>query len=183
VISASIERQLAGKAYFEWGSDGLHFSLSMPRGEKIGPMAHRSNRPYAIVESSRALPLRVTTGNRIFLVEDEILVAMMMRDILTDLGFTVVGPYTRLSEAMMAAVHDKIDAAIVDVNLDGQMVYPLADVLVARKIPFVFVTGYGVESIDGRFGYVPVIKKPVQRKALEGIFRLIGVSDLQYGTA
>ncbi len=114
--------------------------------------------------------MQLATGNRVLLVEDEILVAMMMRDILTELGFTVIGPFSRVSEAMVAAVHDDIDAGIIDVNLGGEFVYPVADVLVARKIPFVFITGYGVESIDGRFGQVPIIKKPVQRQVLQKIF-------------
>jgi PAS domain S-box-containing protein len=188
VISASIERQLGGEAHFEWRPDGLHCSLSVPRGEKIGPMAHRTDRLHTSSEGNNTLPLRLATGNRILLVEDEILVAMMMRDILTDLGFTVVGPYSRFSEAMVAAVHEKIDAAIVDINIGGQMIYPVAEVMVARQIPFVFVTGYGIESIEGRFGHVPVIKKPVQQKTLEGIFILTGASsartsDLHYGTA
>jgi two-component SAPR family response regulator len=116
------------------------------------------------------LPIKLATGNRVLLVEDEILVAMMMRDILSDLGFSVIGPFSRLSEAMVAAVHNEIDAGIVDINLGGEFVYPVADVLVARGIPFVFVTGYGVESIEGRFGSVPIIKKPVQRQALQKIF-------------
>jgi two-component SAPR family response regulator len=94
----------------------------------------------------------------------------MMRDILTDLGFTVIGPFSRLSEAMVAAVHENIDAGIIDINLGGEFVYPVADVLAARKLPFVFVTGYGVESIDGRFAHVPIVKKPVQRQALQSIF-------------
>jgi hypothetical protein len=71
---------------------------------------------------------------------------------------------------MIAAVHDDIDAGIIDVNLGGEFVYPVADVLIARKIPFVFVTGYGVESIEGRFGHVPIVKKPVQHQALQRIF-------------
>jgi two-component SAPR family response regulator len=71
---------------------------------------------------------------------------------------------------MVAAVHDDIDAGIIDVNLGGEFVYPVADVLVARKIPFVFVTGYGVESIDSRFADVPIVKKPVQRQVLQKIF-------------
>ena len=129
--------------------------------------------PASIGRRARTSPpsrCRLATGNRVLLVEDEILVAMMMRDILTELGFTVVGPFSRLAEAMVAAVHDEIDAGIIDVNLGGEFVYPVADVLAARKIPFVFVTGYGVESIDGRFGYVPIIKKPVQRQVLQNIF-------------
>ena len=64
---------------------------------------------------------------------------------------SVVGPFSRVAEAMVAAVHEDFDAGIIDVNLGGEFVYPVADVLVARDIPFVFVTGYGVESIESRF--------------------------------
>ncbi len=67
-------------------------------------------------------------------------------------------------------MHDNIDAGIIDVNLGGEFVYPVADVLAARNIPFVFITGYGVESIDSRFDYVPIVKKPVQRQVLQKIF-------------
>ena len=63
-----------------------------------------------------------------------------------------------------------IDAAVLDINLDGEMVYSVADLLAARGIPFVFVTGYGAESIDGRFAHVPVLQKPVERQMLEGVF-------------
>src|SRR5882724_8666972 len=169
VIGASIERQLDGEARFEWQPEGLRCSLAVPRGDKIEPLA-RVSAHRMIVDVKPALPLQLETGNRLLLVEDEILVAMMMRDILTDLGFTVVGPFSRLSEAMVAAVHEEIDAGIIDINLGGEFVYPVADVLAARKLPFVFVTGYGIESIDSRFGYVPIVKKPVQRQVLQKIF-------------
>jgi PAS domain S-box-containing protein len=170
VIGASVERQLEGEAKFDWRPEGLHCSLSVPRTDKIAPLARQGGGQRAHGDDRPLLPLRLRTGNRVLLVEDEVLVAMMMRDILTELGFSVVGPFSRLAEAMVAAVHEEIDAGIIDVNLSGEFVYPVADVLVAREIPFVFVTGYGVESIDGRFGYVPIVKKPVQRQTLERIF-------------
>jgi PAS domain S-box-containing protein len=169
VIGASIERQLEGEARFDWRPDGLHCSLTVPRGDSIEPMRHAA--AYRIPTEERcALPIQLHAGNRILLVEDEILVAMMMRDVMGDLGFEVLGPFSRLSEAMVAAVHEDIDAGIIDVNLAGDFIYPVADVLVARNIPFVFVTGYGVESIDGRFARVPVIKKPVQQQVLQKLF-------------
>src|SRR3984893_7886821 len=170
MISASIERQLEGEATFDWRPDGLHCTLSVPRGDQIEPLAGLAGAHRAVGDDKSALPLRLKTGNRILLVEDEILVAMMMRDTLTELGFSVVGPFSRLSQAMVAAVHENIDAGIIDINLGGEFVYRVAEVLIARRIPFVFVTGYGVESIDSRFGSVPVIKKPVQRQALQTIF-------------
>jgi PAS domain S-box-containing protein len=177
MISASIERQLEGEATFDWRPEGLHCILGVPRGDQIEPLAGHAGAHRAVADDNSTLPLRLKTGNRILLVEDEILVAMMMRDILAELGFSVVGPYSRLSEAMVAAVHEEIDAGVIDVNLGGEFVYPVADVLVARKIPFVFVTGYGVESIDGRFGHVPIIKKPVQRQLLQKLF--VAPDDVQ----
>jgi PAS domain S-box-containing protein len=177
VISASIERQLEGEARFEWHPEGLHCSLAVPRGEKFEPMALRAGVHRMATEDKTTLPIKLDVGNRVLLVEDEILVAMMMRDILTELGFSVVGPFSRLSEAMVAVVHDDIDAGIIDINLGGEFVYPVAEVLIARKIPFVFVTGYGVESIDGRFGSVPVIKKPVLRQVLEKLFVAAGCEE------
>jgi PAS domain S-box-containing protein len=169
VISASVERQLEGEAKFDWRPEGLHCSLAVPRSENIEPMA-RHGFAQRMPDDRSHLPLRLGNGNRVLLVEDEILVAMMMRDLLSEIGLTVLGPFGRLSEAMVAAVHQDIDAGIIDVNLGGEFVYPVADVLVARGIPFVFVTGYGVESIDGRFAQVPIIKKPVQRQALQKVF-------------
>jgi PAS domain S-box-containing protein len=169
VIGASIERQLEGAVQFEWLPEGLHCSMRVPRNDAIEPLLQRAS-AHRATSDKPGLSLSLESGSRVLLVEDEILVAMMMRDMLNDLGYAVVGPFSRLSEAMVAAVHDDIVAGIIDINLDGEFVYPVADVLVARRIPFVFVTGYGVESIDGRFGEVPVIKKPVQRQALQQIF-------------
>jgi PAS domain S-box-containing protein len=170
VISASIERQLEGEVRFEWNPQGLHCTLAVPRTDKIEPMVRPSGKTRLPTDEKLALPIRLGAGNRILLVEDEVLVAMMMRDVLSELGLSVIGPFGRLSEAMIAAVHDEIDGAVIDINLGGEFVYPVADVLVARRIPFVFVTGYGVESIENRFGSVPIIKKPVQRPLLQKIF-------------
>jgi len=170
VIGASVERQLEGEAVFDWGPGGLCCTLSVPRSEQIGILAHDGVGRRTNGEDKCQLPLQLETGNRVLLVEDEILVAMMMRDILTELGFSVIGPFSRVAEAMVAAVHDEFDAGIIDINLGGEFVYPVADVLVARKIPFVFITGYGVESIDVRFANVPILKKPIQRQVLQSIF-------------
>src|SRR6266566_4148070 len=170
LISASVERQLAGEAVFHWRPEGLYCTLRVPRRDQIDALSHRPGAHARVSEERLDLPLQIDTGNRVLLVEDEILVAMMMKDILTELGFSVIGPFSRLAEAMVAAVHDNIDAGIIDVNLGGEFVYPVADVLAARNIPFVFITGYGVESIDSRFDYVPIVKKPVQRQVLQKIF-------------
>jgi hypothetical protein len=71
----------------------------------------------------------------------------------------------------MAAVgREDFQAAVLDVNLDGEMVYPVADAVVARGVPFVFVTGYSAEGIDRRFAKVPVLQKPIERQMLQSVF-------------
>jgi PAS domain S-box-containing protein len=167
VVTASVEGQLGGKARFDWRAEGLHCTLSVPRVEKpeAGKEARNGNdkvnghgKP-----SGRPAPL---AASQILLVEDEILVGMAMRDLLTDLGYSVLGPYGDVDEAIAAASSNKISAAVLDVNLAGVPVYPLANELITRQVPFVFVTGYGVESIDRKFSNIPVLKKPIEGQAL-----------------
>ncbi len=95
---------------------------------------------------------------------------MMMSDMLTDLGFEVIGPFARVADALAAAGREDFQAAVLDVNLDGEMVYPVAEAILARGVPFVFVTGYGAEGIDRRFAQIPVLQKPIERQMLQSAF-------------
>src|SRR5208337_285243 len=83
------------------------------------------------------------SGLKILVVEDEPLVAMALDDSLTDSGYTVVGPASSLKTGMRLIEEHAVDGAVLDVNLRGEMVFPLADALAKRSIPFVYVTGYG----------------------------------------
>ena len=105
---------------------------------------------------------------RILLVEDSFLLAEMIRDVLDDLGWVAVGPATRKSEALALAQSETFDAALLDVNLDGETSWDVASVLRTRGIPFVFGTGYDVSSIlpDDFAGSV-IIGKPYQSKDIE----------------
>ena len=109
---------------------------------------------------------------RVLLVEDEGLVAMMIEDLLTDFGCEVVASCDSIRSALewleMAA--EAPDCALLDVNLGGELVYPVADVLTARRIPFAFATGYGALP-DARFQGVPILSKPVNADRLETIIR------------
>jgi PAS domain S-box-containing protein len=167
IIVASIERQLGGQATFNWTPEGLRCVLTIPRGEKIEPDERAvSRRPP---EKERPGEARLAVGgNRVMIVEDEALVAMVESESLSELGFSVVGPFSRASDAM-AALND-VDAAILDINLDGDLVYSVADELAARGIPFIFVTGYAAETIEERFAHIPVLQKPIERQALQRIF-------------
>ena len=82
-------------------------------------------------------------GLRVLVVEDEMMVSMLIEDMLTDLGCIVVGPAARLDEAIALAESEQIDCAVLDVNLGGQPIFPLADILRAKGAPFAFATGYG----------------------------------------
>src|SRR5262249_13271230 len=112
----------------------------------------------------------VVTGNRVMVVEDEALVAMVVSDAMTELGYQVVGPFSRPPDAIAAVKDGDIAAAILDINLAATLAYPVAEELTSRGIPFVFVTGYGVESIDKRFSEIPVLQKPIERETLQRIF-------------
>jgi PAS domain S-box-containing protein len=171
VIGASIERQLGGTATFEWLRDGLQCTLSVPRSDKMKlPGPATTTRPGA--REDAGAPPQPVAGNRLLLVEDEALVAMAMKDLLVELGFEVLGAYRRTADALAAARDHDINAALLDVNLGGELIYPVADYLTAKGVPFVFVTGYGAETIDRRFAYVPVLQKPIERRVLENLFVL-----------
>jgi PAS domain S-box-containing protein len=168
VISASIERQLGGRAVFDWRREGLRCAMSIPHSDKVheGKFAGRTPADRG---TSAPAPKPVQ-GNRILLVEDEALVAMMMRDSLVELGFSVLGPFDRAAEALACAADEALDAAILDINLGGDLVYPVAERLARRDVPFVFVTGYDADNIDPRFADVPVLQKPIEREVLQGLF-------------
>jgi PAS domain S-box-containing protein len=170
IVFNSIERQLGGRVTFDWRPEGLSCAFSVPHNEKM-EQAERveGGRRSADKESSAEVKL-VISGNRVMIVEDEALVAMVVSESLSMLGCTVIGPFSRRADATAAIEAGEVDAAILDVNLDGEMIYPLAEILVARGVPFIFVTGYGVESIDSRFAHIPVIQKPVERQMLQRIF-------------
>lgn len=99
-------------------------------------------------------------GLRLLIVEDEALIAMMIQDVIRDAGAEVVGPAANVDMAMSALREQAVDGAILDVNLSGQRIDPVANALRARKIPFLFLTGYGKSGIGERFPSATVITKP-----------------------
>jgi PAS domain S-box-containing protein len=173
VISASVERQLEGSVTFDWQPDGLRFAMSIPLGERT-KLPKGSAVGWDVREERGAASQRAVAGNRLLLVEDEVLTGMMMSEMLTELGFDVIGPFGRVADAMEAVGREDFHAAVLDVNLDGEMVYPVADAVVARGVPFVFVTGYGAEGIERRFSQIPVLQKPIERQMLQRAFIDVG---------
>jgi DNA-binding response OmpR family regulator len=102
----------------------------------------------------------VLEGIRVLFVEAEFLVATLIEDMLMAAGCVVAGPIPRLSEALDAADRGTFDAAVLDVNVGGDRVYPVADALSRRNVPFVFVTGYGTSGLPREYAKRPRLGKP-----------------------
>ncbi len=106
---------------------------------------------------------------RVLVVEDEAIIAILMEDLLEDLGCQVVATAGTLEDAIAAARTGEFDLAFLDVNLRGVPVYPVAEVLRARAIPFAFVTGYGSVGVAATHVEAPILQKPFQSRDLAAI--------------
>jgi CheY-like chemotaxis protein len=107
------------------------------------------------------------SGRRVLVIEDEMIVAMLLEDMLADLGCTVLGPAARVDQALtIIAATRSLDAAVLDVNLNGQKSYPVADALVARGVPFLFTTGYRRDSVMNGYRSFPQLEKPFKLSEL-----------------
>ena len=94
------------------------------------------------------------------------IVVWLLEDMLVDLGCAIVGPATSVNRALAMIDAEAFDAAVLDVNLDGQMSYPVADALTARGMPFVFSTGYDKDTLRDGYRTFPVLQKPFHRSEL-----------------
>jgi DNA-binding response OmpR family regulator len=125
--------------------------------------------PIAPVDGREASP---TPQPRLLLVEDEVLVGLFMGEMLEDMDFSVTEPCRTLADGLAAAKNEKFDGAVLDMNLNGESVYPLADLLASLDVPFIFVTGYSADVVAERFAKIPIIQKPVAAETLAKILRL-----------
>lgn len=108
------------------------------------------------------------SGRRILLVEDEVMVAWALEDMLATLGCAVVGPAARVDQALALIETVEMDAAVLDINLNGEESYSVADALAARGVPFVFSTGYHKSTLREAYRSLPMLQKPYERSKLAG---------------
>ena len=115
--------------------------------------------------------MTVAPRSRVLLVEDEAMIAMLMEEMLGELECDIVATVGQFDQAMVAADKEVFDLAFLDVNLGGVPVYPVAEVLRGRGIPFAFVTGYGSAGADTANPPAPVLEKPFQARDLAAILQ------------
>jgi CheY-like chemotaxis protein len=107
------------------------------------------------------------SGIKVLVVEDEGFVAVLIEDMLRDLGCEIVASVARLPEAQGIAASVEIDLAVLDVNLNGQPSFPIAEILRDRGVPFIFSTGYGQNGLPHEFADHPLIAKPFSSTELQ----------------
>ncbi|WP_428155121.1 response regulator [Brevundimonas sp.] len=119
------------------------------------------------------------TGRRVLIVEDESLVAMLLETILEDMECIPVGPASNIDDGeTLARDTADLDAALLDVNVAGRQVFPVAEVLKARGVPFVFSTGYGEGGLPEEWRGQPTIQKPFTEAAIrDALMKAMGVAQ------
>jgi CheY-like chemotaxis protein len=106
-------------------------------------------------------------GRRVFVVEDESVITMLLQDMFEELRCEVVSLASRFQDALDKAKTLSFEVAILDVNLNGQRTFPIAEALIERGLPFVFATGYGAAAVPENFRGAPVLQKPFRLNDLE----------------
>ena len=109
------------------------------------------------------------SGLRVLVVEDELMVSLLVEDMLALQECIVIGPFSRVPEALEAAQTEALDLAVLDVNIAGVKVYPVAEVLAARGVPFLFLSGYGQNAIPKDHPDWRVCNKPFRMEELIGM--------------
>jgi len=102
--------------------------------------------------------------HRILVVEDEAMISMLLEDMVLDCGGEIVGPVARFDDALELARQAEFGVAVLDLNLNGTLSYPIAEVIRERGIPVIFATGYGADGLLDRFRDCPTLQKPFSQQ-------------------
>jgi two-component sensor histidine kinase len=160
LIERALELETGGRSRLEFRPEGLRCTIELPPSSMLPAVPPSAPLPPSAPAAS--------SSGRVLVAEDSALVLMLLEKQLPHLGWTVVGPATRLRQALDLAETESFDAALLDVNLDGELAWHLAARLQDRGIPFAFITGYDAEFVlPQRFAHVAVVKKPFDLTALK----------------
>ena len=116
-------------------------------------------------------------GKRILVVEDEALIAVMVEDMLTSMGSEVVGPVGTIEAALDLARREGLDAAVLDVNVRGERIDPVAELLMGRGVPVLFATGYGEVRLQSGAAATVIDKPYTQEKLARGLMAAMGIAN------
>jgi len=124
---------------------------------------------------------KILISRRILVVEDEMIVSWMLEDMLTSLGCIMIGPAVQLEQALvMAKTETALDAAVLDISLNGSKSFSVADMLTARGIPFVFSTGYNKDNLPAAYTDIPILQKPYRELELaEALRKILAPKELE----
>ena len=114
---------------------------------------------------------------RILVVEDDPMIAMDLEHIVADFGCVPVGPASNVAKGLAIVRQTRLDGAVLDINLGGERVWPLAELLDDQRVPFVLATGYSASEIPPRFQDRLILEKPLTEGALAAAFRTLGLVE------
>lgn len=162
--------QLGGRVEMKWPAEGLQLIVTLPASVYRLDTAHER----AIVTDAPPEPVSKPRTGRVLVVEDERLIAMELCKVLASLGWDVAGPAASIEDAVELLREAPFpDVAVLDVNLNGKAVYPVAERLRILDVPFIFCTGYDELDQSERYRDDPVIRKPVNFTLLDGELRRV----------
>lgn len=160
LIERALTFETGGQSKLKFAPEGVTCDIFLPPS-----VVHHPDKPSVSERSAIAPDTVVTTlpviAKRILLVEDSVMVVMLVENVLADLGWTIVGPASRLKEALELVETESFDGVLLDLNLDGEMTWDVAALLQNKRVPFIFSTGYDASSFfPDRFAHEQILNKP-----------------------
>jgi chemotaxis family two-component system sensor kinase Cph1 len=178
LIERALAMETGGKASLHYHSTGVACNVFLPSSSVLARSIQETAAPPAELNGNDRDHGVKGKRYRILAAEDSFLLVTLLQDLFDTLGWEMIGPATRVADAVQLARHDTFDAALLDINLDGSMSWEVALVLKERGIPFVFGTGYSVSDIlpENLVG-TPVISKPYQLNELQQVIQRVIVGN------
>ena len=170
LIRRNLNYELQGKVENQFDAEGFHCTLRIPLGPGVeanpaepGPLAGSApSEPPRLPAATNAAIRTAAAGKKVLVVEDNGLVAMMLAEVLASAGYIVLGPARDLASACAIVQRETPDLGVLDVNLNDEHVFPLAEILTQRGVPFVFMSGYGDNAEwPDQFRAITRIAKPL----------------------
>lgn len=163
LLTEVVTKQLRGELRHEWLAEGLVVSILLPNSAFRAATRSRNGAKNSM-ENTESAPVK---GQKILVVEDNVILGMEMTANLEDAGYTVVGPALTLEDAMvMATTENDLYAALLDIDLDGKHSFPAAEILKTRGVPFIFCTGFENLVVQAGYREEQVLRKPVNENLL-----------------